>query len=104
MVKKFLLMVGLALPMSVIANPQFQERQAIEQVLKEVHFLQETVKKLKREHGHSQAKIRFNYDALLAQLQATQKGIQAFLNAKIDEIHTEAPKPVNTQLFRARSN
>lgn len=103
--KTLIASVLLAVGMSVvpaIAGPS--EREEIVAVLRELEFIRERVQALSRKHGQSREKIRFNYQALLEQLRATENGIRAYLNAQIDVIHTQPPKPVDQQLYRVRKN
>lgn len=79
------------------------EREHIYQVLQEIHYTKEVVKRLKAKYRGS-GKVRFNYDALIAQLSAAEQGIKPYLNNKITEIHTKPPKPLTLPLFKVRKN
>ena len=98
------LLLGVLLFCANFAPAQTAEREEIVAVLRELEFIRERVQALAQKHGQSKAKIRFNYQALLEQLRATENGIRAYLNAEIDTIHTQPPKPVDQELFRVRRN
>lgn len=101
LIASVLIAVGMsALP--AIAGPS--EREEIVAVLRELEFIRERVQAMSRKHAQNREKIRFNYQALLDQLRATENGIRAYLNAQIDVIHTQPPKPVDQQLYRVRKN
>lgn len=90
----------LALTTSVRAD----ERNDIYQVLKEINYIQEVIQQLKKQHGGCTAKVCFYYDGLLQQLQATENGIKAYLNADIRTIHRQPKKPLVTPLHKVRKN
>lgn len=97
------------LPMVLAASAQAQvgsEQAEINAVLREIEYLRERVAALEAQFAKSgrDAKIRFNYQALIAQLRATENGIRDYLNARIDVIHTTPPEPVTGELYRVRRN
>lgn len=80
------------------------ERDDINQILKEISYTKEVVKKIKRKYGKSNAKVKFNYDALILQLNSTESGIKEFLNLKIKTLHSTPPKPIQLPLYNIRAN
>lgn len=84
------------------------EQAEINAILREIEYLRERVLALEAKFGKSGGnatqKIRFNYQALIAQLRATENGIRDYLNARIDVIHTTPPEPVTGELYRVRRN
>lgn len=80
------------------------ERADINQVLKEITYTKEVVKKLKQKYGKNRAKVRFNYDGMLAQLNAAEMGIKEYLNLNIKSLHAAPPKPVVNSLYHVRKN
>ncbi len=80
------------------------ERDDINQILKEIIYTKEVVKKIKQKYGKSKAKVTFNYDALILQLNATENGIKEFLNLQIKTLHSAPPKPVVNPLYNVREN
>ncbi len=80
------------------------ERDDINQVLKEVHYVREVVTKLKKDNNNCRAKVCFNYDALLHQLHATEQGIKEYLNLHIKSLHSQAPQAVVKPLHTVRKN
>lgn len=97
-------LVALGMGMSMPALAGSSEREEILAVMRELEFIRERVQALSRKYEHNQEKIRFNYQALLEQLRATENGIRAYLNAQIDVIHIQPPKPVDKPLYRVRKN
>lgn len=91
------------------ASAQVGSEQAeINAILRELEYLRERAIALEAQFGKSgrdaTQKIRFNYQALIAQLRATENGIRDYLNARIDVIHTTPPEPVTGELYRVRRN
>ena len=80
------------------------QAQEIGAILRELEYLREVAATLAKKHAGDPSKIRFNYTALIRQLEATENGIRAYLNAQIDAIHVDPPSPVNTPLFQVRQN
>ena len=64
-------------------------------VVKELDYLIETTRQLQKKHGGDKSCIRFNYPALLAQLNAARDGANAYLAQEVMELHA-APPPVVT--------
>ncbi|WP_298050211.1 RAQPRD family integrative conjugative element protein [uncultured Cardiobacterium sp.] len=88
-----------------VAQPQRSEQAEIESLLREMEFLRERAQSLQGRYGRSgNGKIRFNYDALIAQMRTTEAGIRDYLNARIDVIHTTPPPTVGGSLIRVRPN
>ena len=88
------------------AVPLRGEQAEIESVLRELEYVRERVQALQGKYGRAtgNAKIRFNYPALVAQLRTTEADIADFLNARIDVIHTTPPPTVGGSLIRVRPN
>ena len=88
------------------AVPLRGEQAEIESVLREIEYLRERVQALHNQYGNKtgNAKVRFNYNALIAQLHATENSIREFLNARIDVITTTPPQPVKGDLYFVRPN
>lgn len=80
------------------------ERSDIAALLREFEYLRERVEAMAQKNSENTAKIRFNYRALLEQMQVTENGIRAYLNAQIDTIHLTPPKPVDSSLYGVRRN
>lgn len=80
------------------------ERSDIAALLRELEYLRERVEAMAQKNSGNTAKIRFNYRALLEQMQVTENGIRAYLNAQIDTIHLTPPKPVDSSLYGVRRN
>ncbi|SUO90282.1 RAQPRD family integrative conjugative element protein [Suttonella indologenes] len=80
------------------------ERSDIAALLRELEYLRERVEAMAQKNSENTAKIRFNYRALLEQMQVTENGIRAYLNAQIDTIHLTPPKPVDSSLYGVRRN
>ncbi|WP_314909452.1 RAQPRD family integrative conjugative element protein [Cardiobacterium hominis] len=86
--------------------PLRSEQAEIESVLREIEYVRERVQALQGKYGQvtGNAKIRFNYAALIEQLRTTEGGIREFLNARIDVITTTPPQPLKSDLSRVRPN
>lgn len=80
------------------------EREQIAEILKEITYLKEVVIQMEQRFGTRNDKIRFNYQALLVQLTATENGIREYLNARVDQIYLTPPAALNQQLFNVRKN
>lgn len=80
------------------------ERDDIRQILKEINYIKEVAKRLKQKNRKSRAKIRFNYDALINQLNAIEYGTKQYLNQKVDELHLKPPKPLVSPAYKVRKN
>lgn len=80
------------------------ERERMTDVLRELQYLQEYVLQMKKQYSNTNSKIRFNYDALLAQLKVTENNIREYVNLQIDSIHIEQPKVMDQELFEVRRN
>lgn len=80
------------------------EREQIDSLLKEITYLKEVAIQMQKTYGARNAKIRFNYQALIAQLTATENGIKEYLNARAEQIYLTPPAPLNRQLFEVRKN
>lgn len=97
-----ILIVSLALTGSMTTHAT--ERSDIHQVLKEINYTKEVVKKLKRKYGNNKSKVRFNYEAMLKQLIVMENGIKEYLNLNINTLHSTPPKPLINPLYRVRKN
>lgn len=88
------------------AVPLRGEQAEIESVLREIEYVRERVQALQGKYGRAtgNAKIRFNYAALIEQLHTTEGGIREFLNARIDAISTTPPQPVGGSVYFVRPN
>ncbi len=95
--------IFISLLMGTTAYSLASERDDIAQVLKEIQYIKEVVKQLKKKHP-PQGKIVFNYNALIEQLSAAEQGIKPYLNGKISVIHTKPPKPIVNPLYKVRKN
>ncbi len=80
------------------------ERSDINQLLKEINYLKEVTQQLKQQHGTCRAKVCFYYDGLLEQLQVTEQGIKAYLNAQVNTLHSAPTPALNTRLHTVRKN
>ncbi len=80
------------------------ERDDINQIIKEIHYIKEVATQLKKKNNHCKAKVCFNYDALLQQLYATELGIKEYLNLHIKSLHNQAPQAVVKPLHTVRKN
>lgn len=94
----------IALFVSSLQMANSHERDDIKQILKEVTYIKEVTKRLKHKYGKSRAKIRFNYDALVNQLNAIEYGTKQYLNQKANELHLRPPKPLVTPTYKVRKN
>ena len=88
------------------AVPLRGEQAEIESVLREIEYVRERVQALQGKYGRAtgNAKIRFNYTALIEQLRTTEGGIRDFLNARIDVISTTPPQPLGGSIYGVRPN
>lgn len=102
LVLSFCLLSSSALAKSDLAATA--EREQIAEVLKEITYLKEVVLQMQQKYGARNAKIRFNYAALLAQLTATENGIREYLNARAEQIYLTPPAALDQQLFKVRKN
>ncbi len=93
----------LVLPYPTMAN-ETAERADIYQVLKEIDYIEEVITQLKKKYQNNRGKVRFNYDAMLAQLRAIQSGTIEYLNNDIQTLHATPPKTVERVLYRVRKN
>lgn len=93
-------------PMISLPSVAQTEQAEINAVLREIEYLREHVAMLAEKYGKKSkdAKIRFNYQALIEQLITTENGIRAYLNAEIDVLHLTPPKPVEGNMVRVRRN
>lgn len=80
------------------------ERDDINQVLKEIHYIKEVATQLNKKNKHCKAKVCFNYHALLQQLRAMEVGIKEYLNLRIQSVSTQPPQPVTMPLYKVRKN
>lgn len=80
------------------------EREEIALVLKEIIYLREVVQEMQRKYANNDAKIKFNYQALLMQLTATENGIKEYLNARIQQIYLKPPATINQKIYEIRRN
>lgn len=96
--------IGLCLLALATTTARADERSDIHQLLKEINYTKEVVQQLKKQHRGCSAKICFHYNGLLAQLQAAENGIKAYLNLDIQSIHRQPSKPLQTPLYKVRKN
>ncbi len=96
----------LTLSLLLLASSQAiaDERSDITQLLKEIHYLKEVTQQLKQRHGTCRAKVCFYYQGLLQQLQVTEQGIKAYLNAQVNTLHSAPTPALNTRLHTVRKN
>ncbi len=85
---------------AVVAN----ERNDISLLLKEINYLEEVVLKLRKKNRNNSSKVRFNYDAMLAQIEALKQGTIIYLNHDIRAIHDAPPNTVKKPLTKVRKN
>lgn len=105
--KSFLIAVLLIQPVwakQVVDKQSTAEREEMALILKEIIYLKEIIQEMQRKYSKNNAKIRFNYEALLMQLTATENGIKEYLNAKIQQIHLIPPATLNQQVYEIRKN
>ncbi len=98
------MLLGAVAVLATLSTAQANERNDINQVLKEVNYLQEVVRQLKYKHRNNRGKVRFNYDAMLAQLTAIRRGTEEYLNNDIKTLHVKPPAVVNPMLTKVRKN
>lgn len=99
---KKILLTGIIVISSQMANSH--ERDDIRQILKEVTYIKEVTKQLKHKYRKNRAKIRFNYDAMINQLNAIEYGTKQYLNHKVEELHINPPKPLVSPAYKVRKN
>ncbi len=101
---KFFKLLTLLFGLSIITTIKANEQSDIYQILQEINYTKEVIKKLKVTHKNCKDKVCFNYDALLKQLYVTESGIKEYLNLNIQSIHTKPPKPLAEKLYKVRKN
>lgn len=104
MQRRHIIPFGLCLWALAATTAHADERGDIHQLLKEINYTKEVAQQLKKQHRGCAAKICFHYNGLLAQLQAAENGIKAYLNLDIQSIHRQPSKPLVTPLYKVRKN
>lgn len=90
---------GLAL-LTVTANANQQKD--IESIIRELDYLIETTQQLQKKYHKDRSQVRFNYQALLAQLTTARNRAQEYLNQELLELHSAPPATVVNSLTEVR--
>ncbi|MDP8051507.1 RAQPRD family integrative conjugative element protein [Pasteurella atlantica] len=101
---KFFKLLTLLFVLSIVTSVEANEQSDIYQILQDINYTKEVIKKLKTTHKNCKDKVCFNYDALLKQLYVTELGIKEYLNLNVNSIHIKPPKPLAEKLYKVRKN
>lgn len=72
-------------------HAQAEQRKDIDSLIREIEYLIEVSRQLQHRYGGDTSRIRFNYPALIAQLEAARNGARAYLETDITELHATPP-------------
>lgn len=88
------------------ANGQYinsvDEREDLKSVIKELDYLIGVTKSLQNKYGSNKSRITFNYPALIQQLQTTKNRTAEYLNTQGQQIHSNPPLAVDSELLRIK--
>ena len=69
----------------------------IDALVGEIDYLIEVARNLQHKYGGDTSRVRFNYNALIAQLTAARDGSLAYLEAEVMELHAAPPAVVKSR-------